>query len=176
MLTSVAGPLVPRENEMTDTSPRPLDPETGQFVEDMGLLYEDEGLPPMAGRLMGWLLICDPSHQTAAELAEVLGASGGSISQTTRLLIQLGFLDRIAIPGQRSAAFRLRPKACPEHMSQILQRTSVKRELLERALELLAGRPPEDAQRLNDHLGFLRFIERELPALIARWDKEGTTC
>ena len=42
------------------------------FVEEVGLLFEHAGLPRMAGRILGWLLICDPPHQSPGELAEVL--------------------------------------------------------------------------------------------------------
>ena len=38
------------------------------------------GMTPMAGRMRGWLLICDPPEQTAAELADALQASRGAIS------------------------------------------------------------------------------------------------
>ena len=143
-----------------------------QFVHDAGLLFEEEGLPPMAGRLLGWLLLCEPPHQTAAELVEGLEASAGSISSMTRLLVQTGVVERIAVPGIRSAAFRLHCDGGPEHLRRILHKTRRRRELYERGLELLAGRPAESGARLRDQLGFLRFIEREMPVLIERWERE----
>jgi hypothetical protein len=157
---------------LSQASSPPLEPEIRQFLEDMGMLQEREGLPPMAGRLLAWLMVCDPPLQTAAELARVLGASAGSISSTTRLLVQLGFVDRVAIPGQRSAAFRLCDCLGPEHLNRILVGTTEKRRLIERGVGLLEGKPGSGAQRLRDHLGFLRFIERELPTLIERWERE----
>ncbi|MBA3470937.1 MAG: hypothetical protein H0T53_14985 [Herpetosiphonaceae bacterium] len=59
-----------------------------QFVEKVGLLYEQVGLQRMAGRILGWLLICDPPAQSAADLAAALDASKGSISGITRQLFQ----------------------------------------------------------------------------------------
>jgi hypothetical protein len=151
---------------------RALDPEVRQFVEDMGLLYEGEGLPPMAGRLVGWLLLCDPPHQTAGELAEVLGASSGSISTMTRLLVQFGIIERIAVPGLRSAAYRMLCHGGPEHLERILEKMIGRRELFERGLDLLADRPPPVRERLREQLEFARFIEREVPVLIERWKRE----
>ena len=58
------------------------------FVEEMGQALAGYGMTPMAGRVWGWLLICDPPEQTAAELAEALGASRGAISGTARILEQ----------------------------------------------------------------------------------------
>lgn len=34
------------------------------FIEDVGLLLEESGLPRMAGRILGLLLICNPPHQS----------------------------------------------------------------------------------------------------------------
>ena len=47
------------------------------------------------------MLICDPPAQSAGELADVLGASKGSLSTMTRLLIQVGLIERA---GLRAAA------------------------------------------------------------------------
>ena len=48
------------------------------FVEEMGQALATYGMTPMAGRMWGWLLICEPPEQTAADLAEALQASRGS--------------------------------------------------------------------------------------------------
>ena len=40
------------------------------FVEEMGQYLASYGMTPMAGRMWGWLLICEPPEQTAAEIAE----------------------------------------------------------------------------------------------------------
>lgn len=49
----------------------------------------------MVGRALGWLLVCEPPEQSAAELAETLQASKGSISTATRVLLRLGFIERV---------------------------------------------------------------------------------
>ncbi len=71
--------------------------EMKQFIEDMGILFEEMALPRMAGRIFGWLLMCEPLHQSAEELASVVGASKGSISSMTRLLIQSGVVERMGL-------------------------------------------------------------------------------
>ena len=54
----------------------------------MGQFLGSYGMTPMAGRMWGWLLICEPPEQTAAEIAEALQASRGAISGTARILAQ----------------------------------------------------------------------------------------
>ena len=65
------------------------------FVEDVGLLLEQGGILAWPGRIVGWLLICDPPHQSTSQLAQVLGASKASISTMTRLLIQMGLVEQV---------------------------------------------------------------------------------
>ena len=43
-----------------------------RFVEEMGQMLASYGMTPMAGRMWGWLMICEPAEQTAAEIAEAL--------------------------------------------------------------------------------------------------------
>jgi DNA-binding transcriptional regulator GbsR (MarR family) len=150
---------------------RTLSPDVRQFIEDMGIRYEEEGFPPMAGRLAGWLLLCDPPHQTAGELADVLGASLGSISGMTRLLIQCGMVERVGVPGQRTACYRIKTGAASEIMSSWLEKTRALRELLDRGLEMAAGTPAART-RLQDQRDFHVFIERELPPLLEKWKRE----
>ena len=82
-----------------------------QFAEEVGIVFEQTGMPRMAGRILGWLLICAPPHQSTDELTAVLMASKGSISSMTRLLIQSGLIERLSLPGIRRDYFRLRPDA-----------------------------------------------------------------
>lgn len=69
------------------------------YAERIAVFYEKAGgIPRMAGRIMGWLLICDPPQQNAAELGQVLSASKGSISTMTRWLLQIGLINKTAVP------------------------------------------------------------------------------
>lgn len=149
-------------------------PELRQFVQDMGLRYEEEGFPPMAGRMAGWLLVCDPPHQTAGELAAALGASPGSISTVTRMLVQCGLVQRVAVPGQRTAAYRIRSRASSEVLRRVLERAHVMTGLLKRGLDILADAPEERRERLRDQHDFHQFLERAIPALLERYEMERT--
>ncbi|WP_017718851.1 GbsR/MarR family transcriptional regulator [Kamptonema formosum] len=148
------------------------------FIEEVGLLFEFTGLPRMAGRIMGWLLICDPPHQSTGSLAEVLQASKGSISTMTRLLIQAGMVERTGIPGERRDYFRITLGTWSVLIGQRQAQIAAVRQLAEHGLELLAGEDCHRQARLREMRDFHAFFERELPVLIERWelerpDKEG---
>lgn len=97
------------------------------FVEHMGRVAQGDGLPRIAGRIFGLLLLMD-DPQTFAELAGKLQVSRGSISTNTRLLEQLGLIERIGRPGERQDYFQLRDDPYAHLLKGIVNRT-------ERALE-----------------------------------------
>jgi len=141
------------------------------FVEEVGLFFEQSGMPRMAGRILGWFLLSDPPHQSLDELVEALMASKGSISTTTHLLIQIGLIERISLPGVRRAYFRIRPGALQHSLKQSAERVTILRKLAERGLELLEGKDPLARQGLEEMRDMYAFFEREYPALLERWEQ-----
>ena len=146
--------------------------EEKRFVEEVGIFFEQSGLPRMAGRILGWLLISNPSHQTTSELAEVLLASKGSISTMTRLLIRIGLIERTSLPGERHDYFRLKPNAWHQMLKDSLVQVAAARQLAEHGLELLEGKAHVNRLSLEEMHNMYAFFERELPALLKRWEQE----
>ena len=86
-----------------------MDDDLWRFVDASGDWARQFGMTRMAGRVLGWLLVCDPAEQTAAQLADAMRASKGSISGATGSLVRAGLVDRLHIRGERADRFRLRP-------------------------------------------------------------------
>jgi len=147
--------------------------EEQRFVEEVGIVFEQTGLPRMAGRILGWLLISDPPHQSTDQLVEALMASKGSISTMTRLLIQIGLIERLSLPGVRHDYFRLRPDAWQHMIRRGLEdEIRMVRQLAERGLELLADKTPLTRKWLEEMRDVYTFLEREFPVLLERWEEE----
>lgn len=144
--------------------------EMKQFIEDGGIVYEEMGLPRMAGRIFGWLLVCEPPHQSAEELASIVESSKGSISSMTRLLIQIGLVERMGVPGKRGTYYRIKSGSWSELMRVRMWHVTAIRELAERGLDLMAGKDPKCRERLQELRDFHAFLELELPALFDRYD------
>jgi len=130
------------------------------------------GLPRMAGRIFGWLLISSPPQQSHSELAEVLQASKGSISTMTRLLMQLNLIERVILPGERRDYFQIKPHAWAQISQQQIARITAFRQLAERGLKLLDDAPLPLQKRLQEMRDIHSFWERELPLLNQRWEQE----
>ncbi len=146
--------------------------EVKRFIEEVGLLFELTGLPRMAGRILGWLLICNPPHQSTGELVQMLQASKGSISTMTRLLIQAGMVERMGMPGERRDYFRITLGTWSVLIKQRQAQIAAIRLLAERGLELLEGEDSHQLERLREMRDFHAFFERELPVLSERWEQE----
>ena len=150
-----------------------LDEDRERYVEDFGLLFGQFGLSRMFGRVLGVLMISDPPERSAEELADALGASRGSISQTTRSLIQMGLVRRWSRPGERRDYFRIRPDAWHEIMRREMESLGAFRKTAERGLELLDSDDPEVRRSLEEMRDFYAYWEREMPAVLERWERRG---
>ena len=138
------------------------------FVEEMGQVLAGYGMTPMAGRMWGWLLICDPPEQTAAELAEALGASRGAISGTARILANAGMIRRTT-PARRPARVLQRPaRDVRQFLASAGRIYRQFREMAERGLRAIADRPPESRRRLEEVRDVFAFVEIEVPRVVGR--------
>jgi len=143
-----------------------------QFVEEVGRAFEETGMPRMAGRIFGSLLIAEPPHQSPDQLAKSLLASKGSISSITRLLIEVGLIERYSMAGVRHDYFRVKEDACRHMVGHgIEDEIKMMHRLAHRGLALL-GKQKRVFTLLQEMNDLYDFLERELPALIERWERE----
>ena len=161
--------------ELDDRAPEGTGGMTGdeqQFVEDAGLYFESAaGLPRTAGRMLGYLLVCDPPGRSAEQLGADLGASTGSVSTTTRALIRMGFVERVAVRGDRRAHYRLRPHAWVAALDETVNQMRSLRMLAERGLTSPGGAPESRRRRLEEMREMYAYFEAEYPALIERYHR-----
>ena len=138
------------------------------FIESMARVL-GAGMPPMAGRMWAYLAICEPPEQTAAEIAERLHASRGSVSGMARLLEQIGLINRGTRAGDRREYFSIPPDNLHRLMDIAIYRLRQTREVADAGLALVADRPAESQARLRDLRDLYAFFEREWPAILDRW-------
>jgi DNA-binding transcriptional regulator GbsR (MarR family) len=137
------------------------------FIEAMARVL-GAGMPPMAGRMWAYLAICEPPERTAAEIADRLHASRGSVSSMARLLENVGLIRRGTKPGDRREYFSIPPHAAHRLMETARTQLRASREVVEAGLALIADRPPEARARLQDLRDMYAFFEREWPSILAR--------
>ena len=145
--------------------------EQRQIVEEFGLLYEQMGITRMAGRVSGYLLMCDPPVQSLTRIAETLGVSKAAVSGAAHVLLQFGVVELVGEPGQRGDFYR----ALPGQMDSMLRLDHVRtlHALLERGLASVADRDQTHSNYalMHDLRAFSVFLEAEIPGVIARWQR-----
>jgi DNA-binding transcriptional regulator GbsR (MarR family) len=141
------------------------------FIEAMARVL-GVGMPPMAGRMWAYLAICDPPERTAAEIAERLQASRGSVSTMAQLLEHIGLIRRGTKPGDRREYFSIPSDAARTLIDKNAQQMRSARQVLDAGLELTADRSPDSRARLVDLRDAYAFFEREWPKLMDRYEQE----
>ncbi len=91
-----------------------------EYVERMGLLWEGQGLPRIAGRMIGYLGL-QPDAITLDEMADALGVSKASVSNDARRLERLGFVARVGRAGDRRDYYALAPDMPARVVAQKLE-------------------------------------------------------
>lgn len=147
-----------------------MDEKLWQYVDASGEWWSKSyGLPPMTGRVLAWLLVCDPVEQTAVQLAQALDASKGSISGATGILVRARLVDRLHVRGERADRFRLRPEAWDDQIRD--QGVSEARALVAQGLEALANEPATRRARLEELDAFYAWWQSRMPALWDEWQQ-----
>ena len=139
------------------------------FADHVGRFYARQyGFPPMAGRLLGYLFVCDPPQQTIDELGEALLASRSAITGAVKLLEGYRMARRTRTAGERVDRVSLDPASQqPQNFDSALHREHAA--LFREGLVLLADAPPERRAPLEEMVALAEFLSERLPQLRDEW-------
>lgn len=129
------------------------------FVEQLGLIAQADGLPRIAGRILGLMVIHGGSF-SFSELSIKLKVSRGSISTNTRLLENLGVIERTTRAGERQDYFKLHANPYVELIRGLQNRMKKASLFVEKTKDKLPASNAEMQQRLTDLRHFYQsFID-----------------
>lgn len=143
---------------------KPTEPQAN-FIERVGRYWESLSGSRTAGRILGWLMICEPDHQSSSDLVAALDVSTGSVSIQIRQLEQVNLVERITFPGDRASYYRLPDRAWSRLAESELDRMIEMRKLAEAGAELLPDSRPE---RVTELQAVGQFFTDEWPLLLDR--------
>ena len=140
------------------------------FADHTGRFYARRyGMAPVVGRLLGYLMICEPREQSIADLADALLASRSAISGAVKALEQLGLVRRSRVAGERmdrvgidltsQRAFGFDPT---EYQEQA--------ELAREGLAMLTDAPPERRIVLLEWAAFSDWLTARMPEWEKAWN------
>lgn len=139
------------------------------FADAVGRHFaRQNGLPPVTGRVVGWLLVCDPPQQTIAEVGQGLHASRSAIAGAVAQLEDWSWIQRTRAAGERVDRVELDPAIWVRLLDKTEEYTSL-HTLAQRGLELLEDAPDTRRSRLSEVAAFADFLAERMPAIAAEW-------
>ncbi len=138
------------------------------FADHMGRFYARRfSFPPMVGRLIGYLAVCDPPNPTIGELAEALLASRSAIAGAVKTLETIQVVQRSRVAGERMDRVRI---TAQQSMQMDVSEYEEMRELAREGLEVLRDAPSERRAALLEMSAFADFLVEEIPRLKQEWE------
>ena len=122
------------------TATSPASAELLEWVERVAMFFRDQyGLPPITGRIFGWLMVCDPPEQSGGEIAAAIGASRASITTNMRLLTAGGLGPATDSTGDRTAYYVVDDDAWEHAIRRRVDQMMSFAEITADAIEMLGG-------------------------------------
>lgn len=145
-----------------------MDGQTAHFIETMGLALESDGLPRIAGRIFGLLLVSEEAH-SLDDLAAELKVSKASVSTNARLLEDRGVLERVSRPADRRDYYQMPRDLFSHTMAQRVARWQRFHEAIGAARTSLPIRSPEVRERLEEYERAYAYMSRVIQEALGRW-------
>jgi hypothetical protein len=140
------------------------------FADHMGRFYARRyGFSPMVGRLLGYLMVCDPPDQTIGELASALLASRSAIAGAVKVLEAIHLIQRSRAAGERMDRVRIDLNS-PQSMGMDTSEYEELRALAQEGLEVVRDAPIGRQAVLLEMSAFAEFLVERMPLLRQEWN------
>lgn len=138
------------------------------LIEKFGHACEEEGLPRIAGKLIGFLMLNEGPF-TLDELAERLLISKTSASTNTRLLERLGIVEHSTRPGDRHDYYDLAADHAERMFAMAQRRMHRFYSLICAASEALPESEESQRARLTEMQRFYEFLVGDMEERLEKW-------
>lgn len=145
-----------------------------ELLDRFGLFFERAGSTRTAGRLIAWLMICDPPEQSITQLAAAADVSKASVSTMARQLEETGYIERVPHARTRQHYYRLRRggmSAVVKHRQRFLDDAAT---LGKEALDLI-GPDAARTETLREWTDLMDFLSGKFDALVDDWQEQRRT-
>jgi DNA-binding transcriptional regulator GbsR (MarR family) len=139
------------------------------FADHMGRFYARRyAFPPMVGRLIGYLAICDPPDQSIGELADALLASRSAITNAVKVLETMRLIRRTRLAGERMDRVRLDPTT-QQAMGFDTTEYEEMKELVREGLDVVGDAPSRRRALLLEWAEFMDFLIEQINRMQQEW-------
>ncbi|HWR12253.1 MAG TPA: MarR family transcriptional regulator [Rectinemataceae bacterium] len=138
------------------------------FIEDLGLFFEQLGMPRMNGRVLGTILISDEISLSLNDICDTLGASKSAVSVAAKHLVAEGILEPAHSPLPRRDYFRFKSGGWLTFMRSRMEILAGLHEIADRGLALKKESDPALKVRIEEAHDIFEFVEKEFPDWLSR--------
>jgi DNA-binding transcriptional regulator GbsR (MarR family) len=139
------------------------------YADRLGQVFARySSVPPVAGRLLGYLIICKPEQQSINELASALKASRSAIVGAVQLLEARHVVKRTRAAGDRNDLIYFDINGFESRgfdASAYLQMAA----LFHEGLMLVKGDSEERQSHVQELIDFAQFLAERMPLLQKDW-------
>lgn len=139
------------------------------LIDEMGRAFMSLGYPRMAGRLLAALMLSGEEAETLESLSARAGASAGTVSTMTRLLIADGLVSRNGRDGDRRSFYRVTEDPWGALLERRLAPLTELAELAETAEAAAGTAEGHGAVHLRSVESFATFVDDAVEDLRGRW-------
>lgn len=140
------------------------------FADHAGRFYASRyPFPPMVGRLIGYLAVCEPGEQTIGELADALLASRSAITGAVKVLETIHIARRSRAAGERMDRVSLDMRSS-QALGMDVSEYQEQGELAREGLEVLKDAPAERRALLLEMKAFADFLVEAIPRMQEEWE------
>ncbi|HEX7118203.1 MAG TPA: MarR family transcriptional regulator [Longimicrobiales bacterium] len=145
-----------------------MDQGAREFIERLGIVAEEQGIPRIGARMLGFLLLQE-EPKCLDRLAEALQVSKASVSINARWLEQCGLVERVSSPGDRRDYYRIGEEPWERIYGRARQRMQRMHDVLAAGCEMLAPDAEVGRRRLAEWQRFHAFMLEEFETRVERW-------
>ena len=116
-----------------------------ELVEQIGIYFDKEGFQPIAGRILGLLMVMDKEEFTFDEIIEELKISKSSASNALKNLEIRGNVEYVTIPGDRKRYFRIKRQNTLRIIEEFEENIQKAKDLFSYIIELKADKNSQNS-------------------------------
>jgi len=149
------------------------------MINDKVLIYADRmgrynaqrhGLPPVMGRVVGYLSVCEPMEQSINDIADALLTSRSAVNNALKILETQKLIQRRRPAGTRADLISLNPISMESGFDAAEYKELA--DLAREGLEILKDASPERRESLEATASLGDFLSERLPKLYKEWDEQ----
>lgn len=148
-----------------------MDKKQLSYIEENGILFERLGMTRMAGRVFGYLIVSDQTENSFDDIRLALKASKGSISGTTKQLVNVGFIEPVSLPGDRKTYYRLNKIEVGKILEARLDQFVKFSEMTSKG-RILRKEEDELTDWLKEISIFYDWVGDEIREIIQKWERD----